>query len=133
MSSRLVLTLLFAACVGCSGKSDQTVARSGGSDPVAPISVEAPPDPITPEATGFMPTPSYVGFAKVKNLLTGLALTVSPGAASSFTLSAASATPAAGASDNLTLTAKDAFGNVATSHSGSKSIVFSGAEASPSG
>jgi hypothetical protein len=62
-----------------------------------------------------------------------LALTISPAAASKYVLSAASATPAAGASDNLTITAQDAYGNTDTSYAGSHSLVFSGASASPSG
>jgi hypothetical protein len=62
-----------------------------------------------------------------------LALTVSQGAASKYVLSAASTTPAAGASDNLTITAQDAYGNTDTSYAGSHSLVFSGASASPSG
>ncbi len=64
---------------------------------------------------------------------TPLALTVSPGAASKYVLSAASTTPAAGASDNLTITAQDTYGNTDTSYAGSHSLVFSGASASPSG
>lgn len=64
---------------------------------------------------------------------TPLALTVSPAAASKYALSAASATPAAGATDNLTITAQDTYGNTATSHTGSHSLVFSGASASPAG
>jgi hypothetical protein len=62
-----------------------------------------------------------------------LALTVSPAAASKYVLSAASATPAAAVSDNLTITAQDPYGNTDTSYAGSHSLVFSGASASPSG
>jgi hypothetical protein len=64
---------------------------------------------------------------------TPLALTISPTAASKYVLSAASPTPAAGASDNLTIIAQDAYGNTDTSYAGSHSLVFSGASASPSG
>lgn len=64
---------------------------------------------------------------------TPLALTVSPAAAFKFVLAAASATPVAGATDNLTITAQDTYGNTATSHTGSHSLVFSGASASPGG
>ncbi len=42
-------------------------------------------------------------------------------------------TPAAGEADNLTVTAQDTYGNVATSYTGSKSLTFSGASASPGG
>ncbi len=62
-----------------------------------------------------------------------LALTVSHAAASKYVLAAASATPAAGAADNLTITTQDAYGNTATSYTGSHSLVFSGASASPGG
>ena len=64
---------------------------------------------------------------------TPLALTVSPAAAFKYVLAAASATPAAAATDNLTITAQDTYGNTATSHTGSHSLVFSGATASPAG
>jgi hypothetical protein len=62
-----------------------------------------------------------------------LELTVSPLAAAKFGLTAATATPAAGAADNLTTTAQDTYGNVATTYTGSKSLTFSGASASPNG
>jgi hypothetical protein len=62
-----------------------------------------------------------------------LTLTVSPAAASKYALNAASATPVAGASDNLTITAQDAYGNTDTTYAGSHSLVFSGASASPGG
>jgi hypothetical protein len=53
--------------------------------------------------------------------------------ASSFTLAAASATPAAGASNNLTITAFDPYGNTATSYAGEKNLIFSGGLAGPGG
>ena len=64
---------------------------------------------------------------------TAVALTVAAGSADKLVLTPATTTPVAAASDNITLTAKDAYENTATSYAGSKSIVFSGAEASPSG
>jgi hypothetical protein len=64
---------------------------------------------------------------------TAVALTVAAGAASKLILTPATTTPVAAASNNITLTARDAYENTATSYAGSKSIVFSGAEASPSG
>jgi hypothetical protein len=64
---------------------------------------------------------------------TPLAVTVSPATASQFALATETATPTAGATSNLTITARDAYGNVATSYTGSKSLTFSGASASPSG
>jgi hypothetical protein len=64
---------------------------------------------------------------------TGLKVTVAAAAASKLTLAAATTTPAAGAVDNLTTTAFDTYGNVATSYTGAKSLTFSGALASPGG
>jgi len=64
---------------------------------------------------------------------TPLEVTVSPLAASKFALSATTTTPAAGATDNLTITAQDTYGNIATTYTGAKSLTFSGASASPNG
>ena len=44
-------------------------------------------------------------------------------------MGAASTTPTAGAADNLTVTAIDAYGNTATSYTGSKNLTFGGASA----
>jgi hypothetical protein len=63
----------------------------------------------------------------------GLAVTVSPAAAASLTLGAASVTPTAGVADNLTITAKDAYGNTATAYTGSHNLTFGGANNGPNG
>jgi hypothetical protein len=60
-------------------------------------------------------------------------VTATPAAASNFSLSGTSNTPVAGAADGLTITALDTYGNTATSYTGSKSLTFSGASASPDG
>jgi hypothetical protein len=52
--------------------------------------------------------------------------TINPGTAASLLLAAASTTPAAGAADNLTITARDSFGNTATGYVGDKSLTFGG-------
>ena len=62
-----------------------------------------------------------------------LVVTVAPATAAKFVLTAATATPTAGDTDNLTITSQDTYGNVATSYSGSHSLTFSGASASPGG
>jgi hypothetical protein len=62
-----------------------------------------------------------------------LELTVTPGAATKYVLTAATTTPAAGSGDNLTTTAQDTYGNTATAYTGSHSLVFSGASTSPGG
>ncbi|MBA3808444.1 MAG: hypothetical protein H0X28_08630 [Solirubrobacterales bacterium] len=63
----------------------------------------------------------------------GLSVVVAAAAAASFSLSAATLTPTAGEADNLSITALDAFGNVAVSYTGSHSLTFAGANNSPSG
>jgi hypothetical protein len=64
---------------------------------------------------------------------TGLAVTVSPATAASLSLSAAFTTTTAGVADNLTVTAKDSFGNTATSYTGDKTTIkFAGATAAGS-
>jgi hypothetical protein len=63
----------------------------------------------------------------------GLSVTVSPGAAASLTLGAALLTPAVGVADNLTVTAKDTYGNTATAYTGSHSLTFAGASSGPNG
>lgn len=60
-------------------------------------------------------------------------MTVSPGTATKLVLTSSTASPVAAANFNLTTTAQDAYGNTATAYAGAKSIVFSGASASPSG
>jgi hypothetical protein len=62
-----------------------------------------------------------------------ITVTATPATAASLKVAAASTTPAAGATDNLTTTALDTYGNTATGYTGSKNITFSGPEPSPSG
>ncbi|MGB2711420.1 MAG: hypothetical protein WBC33_07870 [Conexibacter sp.] len=56
---------------------------------------------------------------------------VSAGSAVAFVLDTDDATPTAGSGNDVTVTAVDAFGNTATSYTGSKSITFAGAGAGP--
>src|SRR4051812_41448169 len=56
----------------------------------------------------------------------GLSVTVGAASAASLTLQAASTTPTAGANNNLTVTAKDAYTNVATGYTGDKTLTFTG-------
>jgi hypothetical protein len=64
---------------------------------------------------------------------TPLAVTVAPSTPAKFALTATTTTPTAGAADNLTVTAQDAYGNTATGYTGSHNLSFSGPAASPSG
>jgi hypothetical protein len=56
-----------------------------------------------------------------------------PGPASELVLEAATTTPEAGEADNLTITARDAQGNTATSYTGSHNLSFGPIADSPSG
>jgi hypothetical protein len=64
---------------------------------------------------------------------TPLAVTVGAAAHSKLVLAVATATPALGAADNLTLSAQDTYGNPIPTYDGLKSITFSGALAGPGG
>jgi Flp pilus assembly pilin Flp len=71
---------------------------------------------------------SHTVTAIIAGLTTDTAtLTVTAGAITSFSLTAAMTTLGTGVADNLTITARDAYGNTATSYTGSHSLTFSGA------
>jgi hypothetical protein len=53
-----------------------------------------------------------------------LEVTITPAAAAKFTVTAANPAPTAGTGDNLTITAIDLYGNVATGYTGSHNVVF---------
>jgi hypothetical protein len=59
--------------------------------------------------------------------------TVAFGPATHFQIGAASTTPTAGETDNLTITAKDEYGNTTTTFAGKKTLTFSEPSSSPSG
>ncbi len=59
--------------------------------------------------------------------------TVTPTTANGYRISAASATPMAGANDQLTITLVDPYGNAETGFSGTKSLTFSGLSTSMEG
>jgi len=64
---------------------------------------------------------------------TGKSVTVTFGPATHFQIGAASTTPTAGETDNLTITAKDASNNTVTTYAGAKTLTFSEPASSPSG
>jgi hypothetical protein len=59
--------------------------------------------------------------------------TIVVGEVTHFTISAATTTPTVGASDNLTITAKDEKNATVTTYTGSHSLTFAGASSSPGG
>ena len=60
-------------------------------------------------------------------------VTTAPAAATHLVLAVATTTPAAGAADHLTITAKDAAANTVTSYTGDRSLTFGGAAPAPDG
>lgn len=78
-------------------------------------------------------SPSIAASDGTISTATPLEVTVAPVAAAKFVLTATTTTPAAGETDNLTTTAQDTYGNTATAYTGSHSLTFSGASASPGG
>src|ERR1019366_5873273 len=62
-----------------------------------------------------------------------ISVTINPATAASLTLSAASGSITAGTTDQLTITAYDTYGNVATGYATSENYTFSGASSSPLG
>ncbi len=64
---------------------------------------------------------------------TAKSVTVTFGPATHFQIGAASTTPTAGETDNLTITAKDASNNTVSTYAGSKTLTFSEPSSSPNG
>jgi hypothetical protein len=120
-----------------SGAVQYYVTRDGG-DPGVVCPSEDVPSAVTSCTDSDVPigehsyrvTAVYKSWTAASGLKSAKVLT---GAATKFTIAASTTTPAVNASVNLTITAKDASNNTVTSYSGSKSLVFSGAAASPSG
>jgi hypothetical protein len=81
----------------------------------------------------YKAAPTTLKVAEGSTSSPAITIAAAPGPAASLKLAVASTAPVAGATDNLTTTALDTFGNTATSYTGSREITFSGPEASPSG
>ncbi len=134
--------LVFSGAVASPGGTLPTVSDSAGNDiafgTATPIVFTAGVATASGDVNGEMLLYKSATAASVKateGTITNTAVSVTPvaAAAAKLVLTAATLTPVAAASDNLTTTAQDAYGNTATSYAGSKSITYSGAEASPSG
>ncbi len=135
-------TLVFAGAVPGPNGNKPTVVSSGGS-PVpfgedTAIKFDDGVAKVSSSRNGLMKL--YASGATAieasdGSILTAapLAVTVSPGAASKFTLAATTSAPQTGAADDLTITALDTYGNTATAYDGSNKLTFSGASAAPDG
>jgi hypothetical protein len=135
-------SLVFSGAVASAGGNLPTVSDSAGNDlafgTATPIVFSAGVATASGDENGEMTLYKSATAASVKateGTITNTAVSVTPTAATAakLVLTAATLTPVAAASDNLTTTAQDAYGNTATSYAGSKSITFSGATTSPSG
>jgi hypothetical protein len=135
-------SLIFSGASAAPAGNLPTVSNSTGEDiafgTATPINFSTGVATVSGAANGAMKIYKS-GAASVKATegtitnATALAVTVVAGSAASLTLAAATTTPVSAAADNLTITAKDAYGNTATPYTGSKNLTFSGASASPSG
>lgn len=120
-----------------SGTVKYFVTRDGG-DPAGSCAAPAVPTAATScTDSGLVPgTYTYTVTAVWRSwsaASTTKTAKITIGPAAYFTLGAATSTPAVGASDNLTITARDVSGSTVTNYIGSHSLVFSGAAASPNG
>lgn len=120
-----------------SGTVQYFVTRDGG-DPSVACPKESAPSAVTSCTDTNVPigehsyrvTAVFKSWTAASGLKTAKVLT---GAATNFTITGSTTTPPVGASVNLTITAKDSLNNTVTSYTGSKSLVFSGSEASSGG
>jgi hypothetical protein len=126
------------AKVSAPGAVSYSVTRNGGAPGGNCPSVAEPENEVTTcTDSGLEPgTYTYVVSATYKSWKVTSAAktaTVTVGPADHFVLAVASSAPAAAASDNLTITAKDAAGSTVTTYTGAHNLTFEGASASPGG
>ena len=120
-----------------SGTVKYSVTRDGGA-PAGNCPSKASPAAVTTCTDGGLGvgTYSYVITAEWRSWSASSSTAqakITVGPITRFELKAASSTPTAGATNNLTITAKDANDATVTTYTGSHSLVFSGASASPGG
>ena len=105
--------------------SNRTIGSGGGTTAAFTAGVLASTT-ITLNQSGASST---VTATKTSSIETGTSntFTVTPDTAANLSLAATTTSPTAGATDDLTVTAFDAFGNVATGYTGDVSLTFGGA------
>jgi hypothetical protein len=137
-------SLVFSGASASPGGTVPTVANSSGSaiafGQATAINFSAGVATVSSSKNGLMKIyragPASVAATESSTSIgtaSPLAIVVTPGAPSKYTLAAATTTPEAGATDDLTIAAFDTYGNTVTTHTGSHSLVFSGASAGPAG
>jgi hypothetical protein len=120
-----------------SGTVTYSVTRDGGA-PAGNCPSSAVPGTVTTctDSGVGVGTHSYVVTARWRSWSAASSTStakVTIGPVTHFDLKAASTAPVAGATDNLTITAQDENNATVTTYTGSHSLVFSGASASPGG
>ncbi len=118
---------------GASNSPNNTAPTVGGTAFGSATSVTFTNGVATPSVTLTNAQPTAITATQGSITGTSTSITVNPGTAASLNLAATTSTPTAGSGDNLTITALDSDGNTATSYTGSHSLTFAGASASPSG
>ena len=103
-----------------------------GKSPAMPTSLTFTAGTATASITLYDAQTTTLTASLLQGSGTSASFTVSPAGAASFTVGTPSS-PAAGSAFSETITAKDAFGNTATSYEGTKTIAFSGPASSPTG
>jgi hypothetical protein len=120
-----------------SGTIEYYVTRDGGSPSAACPSKASPSTVTSCTDTGVaVATHEYTVTARWRGWTATSAaqsVTVASGPATQLVLEAASTKPAAGESDDLTVTAKDAGNRIVTSFTGAHTLTFEGASEAPSG
>jgi len=132
--------LTYSGASASPGGNNPTVTDASGNAVVfgtaTPTNFNAGVASVSGEANGAMKLYKS-GAATVKvsdgTFSATLATTTAAATATKLLLAAATTTPVAAASDNLTITAQDAYTNTATSYTGAHNLTFSGASASPNG
>ena len=134
-------SLVYSGPVASAGGNTPTVTDKSGNEvavgTATPTNFTAGVATVSGETNGQMTL--YKAAAASVKVTEGsissatVTITASAATAAALKVAAASTTPAAGATDNLTTTALDAYGNTATAYTGSHNITFSGPAASPSG
>ncbi len=137
-------SLIFSGAAASPGGTAPTVANSSGSATAfgkdTAINFTAGVATVSSSKNGLMKIyragPASIAATESSTSIgtdSPLEIVVTPGAPSKYTLAATTTTPEAGVTNDLTITALDTYGNTATTHTGSHSLVFSGASAGPGG
>jgi hypothetical protein len=127
------VTLSWASASGPENIAYSVTRNGGAPSGTCPTAAEPENEVTTCVDEGLEPgTYTYKVTAKYKSYVAtsaGFEAKVTIGPANHFVMTASSSAPTAGASDNLTITAKDKAGATVTTYAGEHELTFEGAEA----